>query len=532
MLLLFAPIYLYQSFFFFDFFSGTIRHLHTDHYLYGDFSNSLKLFGVESKFTDLNFYSTSDLQLIPYHYSELWITAFFSMLLNISSVNSYFLIVIPVCATIYGIGLFSLVENIKTHRSFKFIFTYMSLFISGVYFSFYDNWEITGYIHQSDNGILSFLSQKFCFIYICILFSVLLFIKEKKELGIIFLSTIPIFSINFAPSIIGGIVLYYLYSFIIKKERLVLSNIGGLLSALYVILFILLFYSLFKSKYSNEIIDNDIFLIKILNNNFSSTDLKIFIGNNVYRIIRALIFYFPYVILLVYAVKQNRQLSILFLFIIISGILTSTFLFDALNAGQFASNTYIIFNVLIAIGLSILLDKMKTNLKKSIFVFTIFISSLSLSLFTSFSIKNQYLSTHDYMVFKKIDAKLEKTSNILVFLNEKDFSDIMLVCWQSKNDLLPLTQYSDKDIIFSLGNPELYFLSNANVSSSDSLHYKYIFPFNKNRNNDINYYNIIDDKGIKYLYVKDGVEIPFNLKKRIDSFIESKEFEGTLFFLN
>jgi len=238
------------------------------------------------------------------------------------------------------------------------------------------------------------------------------------------------------------------------------------------------------------------------------------------------------VILLVYAVKQNRQLSILFLFIIISGILTSTFLFDALNAGQFASNTYIIFNVLIAIGLSILLDKMKTNLKKSIFVFTIFISSLSLSLFTSFSIKNQYLSTHDYMVFKKIDAKLEKTSNILVFLNEKDFSDIMLVCWQSKNDLLPLTQYSDKDIIFSLGNPELYFLSNANVSSSDSLHYKYIFPFNKNRNNDINYYNIIDDKGIKYLYVKDGVEIPFNLKKRIDSFIESKEFEGTLFFLN
>src|SRR6202008_2744448 len=97
--LFFLPIILFQAYFYFDFFQDSFKTLHTDHYLYADFSNSLKLFGLESPFTDLIYYNNVE-YLVPYHYAELWLTALFSEIFKVSTIISYFLIVIPLSASI------------------------------------------------------------------------------------------------------------------------------------------------------------------------------------------------------------------------------------------------------------------------------------------------------------------------------------------------------------------------------------------------------------------------------------------------
>ena len=165
---------------------------------------------MESPFTDLTHFFGSD-RLVPYHYSELWLTSFFSDIYGVSTIVSYALLVIPICVSVFILGCYTLFETSKISPYLKYTLVLLSALLSGVYFTGYGVYELTNYAHQSDNGILSLFAQKNCIIYI--LFSAILFIKQKQQLSLLVLLIVPIFSTVFLPGIIGGVILYVIYVF-------------------------------------------------------------------------------------------------------------------------------------------------------------------------------------------------------------------------------------------------------------------------------------------------------------------------------
>ena len=83
-------------------------------------------------------------------------------------------------------------------------------------------------------------------------------------------------------------------------------------SALYIVLFTLYFYVLVSPSYSNEISNNSIFLMRMINGSLSVLDVKIFIGNVLYRLARPVIFYIPF---LIFFIEKKKDLSVLYFFI-------------------------------------------------------------------------------------------------------------------------------------------------------------------------------------------------------------------------
>lgn len=525
--LIFLPVFIFQAYFYFDFLNDSFKTLHTDHYLYADFSNSLKLFGIESKFTDLIYYNNVE-YLVPYHYAELWLTASFSEIFRISSISSYFLIVIPLCASIYAVGVYSLLSKLNHNFVFKYLLIISGLFISGVYFSIYDNFEITKYSYQADNGILSLFSQKLCVVYVFLLFASVLFVNGYRHISIVTFSIIPFFSISFLPSLIGGAILYSIFLFIRRKK--IADNFKiGILSALYSGIFILLFYQIFRTSYSNEIIGNDVFLKALISGDINIADLKIFIGNNVYRLIRPLIFYAPFIVFILFFIRKQLKLTFFYFCVILSGVISSSLLYGVMDSGQFASNTYIIINISVIIGLSILLSE--SMLKRAKYIFSLlFFTIILYNISTTIKNKTTNGIADNKNILVEISNKLDRNPVcILVFLSENDYSSIPLAWWQLKNDLLPLTQYTDNDVIFSIGNPNMFFKANKVVSHSDSLYYKHLFPVNQEILEKGVCTDFINRNNIKYLYIKKGGDLPGKIN--IDTCFVSEKINGSFYVL-
>ena len=525
--LVFFPVFTFQSLFYFDFSNDTWLSLYIDQYWYADFSNSLKLYGVESTLTDLTHFFVSD-GLFPYHYAELWLTSFLSSIYGVSAIASYALLVIPICVSIFLLGCYTLFESSKISPYLKYILVLLIALLSGVFFTGYESYELTKYAHHSDNGILSIYGQKHCIIYIYILLSAILFIKHKQEVSLVVLLVVPVFSIVFLPGIIGGVMLYGIYMFWIKGDRS-LRLLYVISSALYIILFTLCFYVFFKPSYPNEISNNSIFLSRIINGSLSVLDIKIFIGNVLYRLARPIIFYVPYLPFLIIFIKKMKDLSVLYFFILFSGIITSALLFDQLDVIQFATNLYLLFNIIVIIALSISFEFTSTRVKFGLL--TLYIAMIFLGLKNNtIKGKSNLSKAIDKSTFTQISSHFKgKISNVLVFLDEESFKKIPLSWWQLKNDLLPVIQCTNSDVIFSLGNPSLYFESSDKITYADSAFANHKLPISKN-SSDLTIEEFIKENNIKYLYIKNGVSIPIALDK-IGTCIKSESIQGSFYHL-
>ena len=524
----FIPIFLFQSLFYFDFFNDTWISLNTDLYFYANASNSLKLYGIESSLTDLHEFHGAN-GLAPYHYAELWLTALSSSIFSISSVSSYFLIMIPMCISIFMMGSNLLLEKIQIKPYFKYILVLSSVFICGVYFSIYDGYEITNYQFNADNSLVSHSVQKNCLLHLIFFFSVILYTQQYKKTSLIVLSIIPIFSITFLPGIVGGLTLYSMYIYILKVRR-VKTHFPWfpLITSLYILSFTVVFYYVFSSSISSAHMNKNVLLPKILSMNVTILDMKIFIGNNFNRLIRPIIFYLPFLPFIWFFITKQKKLSILFSLIFFSGTITSSLLYGILDSKQFSSNLYFIGNLMAFIGLTLILKTESTRIKNgAIILFLILITS---NFGTIISLKSHSSKSIDRATYSKITNQLTgKKVNILVFLNKKDFESRPFFWWVQRNDLSPLMQFTDKDLIFSLGNPELFFEANKNSTVNDSIFYNHLTPISKGGGK-YSALKFIKERNIKYIYVKNGVDVS-EFTVLVDTCIKSDFLEGSFYVL-
>ncbi len=510
------PVYYIQAFFYFDFANNTFRELHADHYFYSKIIDYLNIYGRETTSGNIIFaINKSDIGLNPYHYSELWIAGFFSKLFNISSISSYYIISIPIYVSIYCIGIYSYFRSFVKNIYIVYLIALFALFVGSIYFNFFADYEITKYHSATVLNIVSLFYQKLSLVYVFGFVAIILFINGERLMSYLVFLILPILSISFLPGVFGGIVIINILAILQKRGKFEKNNISPILMVALSFVYFIVFYSIFKSESSVAKVSSDYFLLKLINQTATITDIKIFIGNNVYRLVRTLIIYLPYFILLFFYQKPNKLLLFMFL-IVLSGIVTSCLMFDLENSRQFGTNTYVLIDIFIVISIGTLITYFKKIEHKIIsgimLVLTIYIGVISLQS------KNKHTNTinMDSELLSKIGAELDnKVVYMPYFLSREDFLGISNINWLFlKNDIYVLQQFTNGHVLFLLASSEDGVL-NENLD------------FSKSKNVPNNREEFLIMKGyldVKYLFIKNNtVGLSYLSELRYEKFILNED---------
>jgi hypothetical protein len=320
----------YFIFGFVSFANALVSFFGGDTEFYGRAAHYLNYGGKEN--ISLDYLKLTNTQTEPYHYGDLWLTAFISRIFQINSVIVVPTITYPVFATIFIVALTEYcikIFDVNFKKAFLFVII-LAAFISGFKFIY------PKFILNADVVSLALLEYPKTFLPACILMSMLISLRfiGLKQLTITGCIGVLLF-INIAPAIIIAIFSISLVFYFIHKRQKLPDFIISFLVVLVTISFFLLFYSMDKSGIS----------ISRAGFNFK-TAANIFFGG--------LLQYFsliPFLVLFVVSFLPFRSFfkkaytayDIIFLFLIsLTGLLTYSLLYSSTpEAVQFFTNVFI-----------------------------------------------------------------------------------------------------------------------------------------------------------------------------------------------
>ena len=545
-ILLFIPVFLYQSYFFFDFVNGTVKSLLWDNYAYASYIDSLRLWGAETRYVDMNYFSPEFRKgLVPYHYSELWLSAFWASLFKLSSIKAYYFITNSLLLTAFTTGVCSLFEQ-KIDKKYVIVpLSFLLLFIAGLTFPFYGHSDLLPCLWFKNMSMLGILGSKMAFIYLYLLMAIILLKRGELFLGNTLLLTIPLFSIGLMPGIWGGMLLVQIFDitkqrFKINRNHVYVFGFVGFAIVLYA-----LFYHVFKSGNVDDYTSKYIFshgIFKSVYGGITIANIKIVIANFIcysiptigLNMLKMLVFFFPFLIIIYRSVQRNARLWLFTLIAVICGATITTLCAGILDTGQFTTNLSVIMAVLIIIGIAELVVDTYIKPSKINFVL-IFIAGILLfyNLIGTIQSRDAMQTWHDddHVFLKKIaeTVKSEKTVVCLVLLSEDEYARQPYLWWYDRNDADIVSQYSNAHFIFTLANPELYF-KYKEIRESEKFAYNYLTPINawRNKNNGQDLEAFIKQFSIRYFYVKKSVKLPLYITRNTKNSIESTK-TGTNF---
>ena len=524
---LFLIIFLYQSLFFFDFAKNSLLYLFRDDYSHALFSDSLKLWGSENYLTDLLYFNPGmRIQLIPYHYPELWLTSFFAKLFSIATINCYYLITNSLLLSTFLCGICSLYK--KTNIFVIVLFAIISLFITNVYSS---QIRYLGF-HSFpwDGTVMGLCSQKLAFIAVYLLLGIILVLKKQKTDGIIVIAAIPLFSVTFVPGILCGIVLFSLLEIIEAGFRTTRRQ-GIAIGLAFVFFFVyFLFYRFFQSSYTKNYATFLSFL--------DSWKLKISFWYFMFHFIGITLFFTPYIILLLRKSLILYRFWIFYIFCLTGGILATLLGSSLLDAGQFTSNSNILAIIILIVSFAMYISEGNWNGKK-ILIVTLFCMLVLGN--TIFVVKTKYeLSVskepgiENEAFLQSIAQNIqENPSVILYFKTTKGIHNGEFSSWYHSSPIIPLFQYTNKTIIFSIANPES-FAQNITMSYVDSNYYQHFTPlgiwYSKGKTQTLE--SFVKKYSIHYFYAMQGTSIPEYIIKNAKKVLISKTTQSKFYIIN
>lgn len=182
-----------------------------DSVFYGRLSERLLISDYESYFAFHND-TPAVLGTSPYHFFELWLSAFFSKIFSISGFLAYSLITLPLLQICVWIGFLATYEQVNHKKTsfITFVWALGLLFLCGVYFPFYYNIKGFQATYWLTNTIFTGLSEHY-FFWIA---AFLCFQQKKYRASVWVIFMIPIVSLTlWAACWTGlfsiGIVLFY-----------------------------------------------------------------------------------------------------------------------------------------------------------------------------------------------------------------------------------------------------------------------------------------------------------------------------------
>lgn len=522
-LFLFVLIFLYQSWFYFDFQKYEVKPLFVDYYWYASYVKSLRVFGIESLYSEGNYFFKNFNGLMPYHYPELWFTAFFTNLFTNSSVNIYYFSTTSIFTSIYLIGIISLLKQHVKSNGFALLLSIPLLFITGIPIPYYS-------INTHNTwGIMELSGQKMSFIYIFILLAFILFDKNFWRIGILLLIALSVFSVTFMPGVLGGLLIYLPFIYIFDKSKKWKEYFFFILAIVITVVSFISFYSIFKShiseNYINQILISGIFKgtehltlfakCKIIISNFvvyTIPTICIHVG------VRLYLYVFIIALLLLTFFRQYK-IFLLILCILIAGASTKALATMLQDSDQFieALSAFLVVFTIFLISKSMQKQFLIIIIPLSI-VYYLSLNSIN----ETFRAKSTIINNDIFLSKIASHSITDNTNVVLSFFDENTYSNIGLFnFWRFWNDIQSITQFSSKNIIFDIGNPEI-FLKKHTLSYSDSIIYYKVTSINLWRSKGKNFTleSFINFYKIKYFYFKSGVEIPQFIVVKIEkSFI-------------
>lgn len=372
------------------------KFLYHDFSFYAAIAHSLKAVGSENLHISLteNIYDRSF-----YHYFELWLAAFFSLLYKTPTLTSLIQITQPLLLTIMSVGAYTVcntyIPNKRLPRIICVISVFAVPFLAEVLNSVFNT---TLFVNFS---MLNQFWLKYTIIVICIIWW-FLYVRDRQMLHI------PLLVLTFVYSttlfvITASVVLHY--TFFVKKSKQSILHYGILL---FPFLFYIVYYGVWNSSGAEA---PQSVLSKTIENftNFTYTDAKKLMGDVLLFAIRHYSLYILFLIPVgVYIIKHTNILYtssfIFFIILSISAFAIIPILLFYHDAIQLHSNIYQSF---IYIGIIVSFIVLYTLHAPLFYVLSMSITIVFASLFY-----DKYVSHNDYSkheptieVFKKISAQ-------------------------------------------------------------------------------------------------------------------------------
>ena len=358
---------------------------------YADLSSSLFLYGKENTSLHLNYISpVYNAEIVPYHYFELWLNGFFSMLFKTSPIKTLMLITYPLLKAGTFIGVLSLISIKHSIKIKQIIFAVLLIFIAGIYFPFYDDYLLTKYFGSiTQSGVFAF-QRKLLPLYFVGIVALCFFFKNNYKSSIISILFFTVFSIGTAPAMLSLSFLCALY--LIYKTKIYQI-------AIFIFLFsisLFVFFYVFSPSDSTKIELFDYLFPKLINEPFDILILKSLIFKFVFPFIRIIICYFPYLLFLAILFLRLKKINkpelktffIIAFLICLLGSIFSTLMTGHMDASQLLYNNLPFFNCIL-ISVFIVLFQYKETIKW-VFIF--------LGVTSIFNLYNTYngIRSHEY----------------------------------------------------------------------------------------------------------------------------------------
>ena len=542
----FELYYLYSS-------SGLITP-YADYFQYSEFSNTLNATGRENMFFSSNILFPEQFKgMQPYHYFELWLNAFTSKLFHCPSIFSLLLITYPCLNCIAFIGFIAIWETYYKVSFLSLVVIFLLLFTDGIYLSFYNKIPFISE-HQIflQTSIFTTFGKKFSLVYIFIIFSLILFIKNKITEAFIVLSSLLIISVGLIPGIGGGVFVFLLlnrfHGALLPKENRKLLIFYIALSFLFYLFYLVIGYSNKSASYVSQSSLAQGILSDISNIN----NYKYFFGMMKYRLIACFFLYLPYVIitslLYITLIKNKDILKIIILVLLcnIMALVASVCAVGLSNDMQLLTNvlvlTTFIINFIIILGF---IQFIQLRNKKNSYLYILGFSVIVvLNIINIYNNDNYFKSCFVEKYSKKyINNAIDETKNKSFFFCAALFSkqEYKTTNYEWLFSIKPghvsqLT-YGYRDIININAYP--LFDSTKNMTNTDIYQMQisvfYIFTKAQKQQGSFKSYeqsqiDFLDKYNIKYVFANKDAELSDLLKSRVDKEITDTK-SGERFYI-
>ena len=524
----FIVVFLYQSFFYFDFGKAELKPLFCDFHRYAIFTQSIHLWGLESYLAEMNYFFPSfRTGIVPYHYPELWLTSLFSAMNHNSLVNSYYFTVYPLLTATFILGVMSLFETSIQSKILVLLIAIAVCFITDITFSFYME-------TPNSLSIFGINGQKLAFVYCFLLLGFILIKQNELIIGQLILVSIPLFSTIFLPGIWGGLLVYNSLVYLLFPKKNGRSCLFIIASIVIVLLFYGAFLKVFQSPFTHDyaikkIMSSGIFSqydghlsfqnIKMIGSNF----IRYSIPNVLLHSFSRFILYVPFFLLFYKSLWKQKQLFILSISFLFVGALATSLSKILLDSNQFTHLLGAVFIVLIIVCIAdFSANYSGAKWKKNSIVF-LGISFICIAWISPYNSRSLTDNSEDVSFVKRVSGCLNDNQNIVLVYYSKDQCEKgTFYNWIWQNTMLNVSQYNSKTILYTMANPEIYRLF-GKQNYVDDYFFNHFTPINtwkqQNKNNSVQ--NFIEHYHIKYFYCKKGVVVPDFITKKAVEIIES-----------
>ena len=531
--------------------------LHYDDVFYTFLSSKMWLFGAESTFP--SFGENKIINLVPYHYSELWVTSLISHFFNLNPMLTHSVILKSSFTAILMVGMLTLTE-LFTSKKIYYLFAFCSVFIAPL---------LLDYTHITQKGSNAFPLKIIAVSLIFVWFAILT--KKKSKHWFIPLLVLPILNIAYSIIVFSTLFIISVVNFVKDKSFKKFLNIQLSLTA--VTLFFLIFYSF---QEIGEDVDSGTLP--------SITDyyvFKFFIDGTISHIKNILIYsvyFFPLGLLIVYFYfKRNNQLkslysdnNILFLYVFISFVVGNIVQFIIYplagpNSGQMNQINYIV-PLNIAVYFSFLIVEESIHLKEKIirnsfYIFLVLVSLYNVSIFI-ISVHNTKCKPADWKGEKYISditSHFEKrpfnNKGARILSNRESWAlDISksrgdlrngywFIPYSTKMDFLYITNinfidsiYDDKDILLKrpFDRNELFLNSNTKKSLIKEPFYVFRKKYEDNygtKTLEKIQFEFVKKHNISFIAISKQMQLPDIFNQYIDTVFTDKKTKEQFVFL-